>query len=188
MLRLIVRESISVSLERRASLLGLRPKELTGPLCNSATIFLAFSTNQQSPVPTSSGHRFSGSLEHNDDLDADVPKLLAEYHLPSVSIAQIQGGKIVRVKVYGQQDAKTRVRTDTLYNLASLTKPITAQAAMRLLSQGTFTLDEPMAPVDCVAGISSTPYYTTQQRRASFPKGSECPTKLVSSSFEQACW
>ena len=87
------------------------------------------------------------SIGQNDNLDADVPKLLAEYHVPSVSIAEIQGGKVVGVKAYGQQDAQTGASPETLYNIASLTKPITAQVAMRLLSQGTFTLDEPMAPV-----------------------------------------
>lgn len=80
-------------------------------------------------------------------LDRDISNLLAQSHVPSVSIAQIQNGKILRVKAYGQQDANAAVTPAMLYNIASLTKPITAQVAMRLLSQGTFTLDEPMAPV-----------------------------------------
>jgi CubicO group peptidase (beta-lactamase class C family) len=80
-------------------------------------------------------------------LDRDIPRLLEENHVPSVSIAQIKDGKIVSVRAYGHQDATTKATPRTLYNIASLTKPITAQVAMRLLSQGVFTLDEPMAPV-----------------------------------------
>lgn len=80
-------------------------------------------------------------------LDADVPRLLAESHVPSVSIAQIRGGEIVLTRAYGMQDATTPATVRTLYNIASLTKPITAQVAMRLVSEGTITLDEPMAKV-----------------------------------------
>ena len=82
-----------------------------------------------------------------NSLDRDIPKLFAQSYVPSVSIAQIQNGKLLLVKTYGQQDAHTTATPATLYNIASLTKPITAQVAMRLLSQGAFTLDEPMASV-----------------------------------------
>ncbi|MDE1175861.1 MAG: serine hydrolase [Edaphobacter sp.] len=80
-------------------------------------------------------------------LDREVPRLLAENHVPGVSIAVLRHGRIVMERAYGMQDATTKATPRTLYNIASLTKPITAQVAMRLLSQGVFTLDEPMAPV-----------------------------------------
>ena len=86
-------------------------------------------------------------MAQTPNLDRDVPALLEENHVPSVSIAQIRDGKIVAVRAYGHQDATTMATPRTLYNIASLTKPITAQVAMRLLSQRAFTLDEPMAPV-----------------------------------------
>jgi CubicO group peptidase (beta-lactamase class C family) len=86
-------------------------------------------------------------IAQTPNLDRDIPILLEENHVPSVSIAQIKDGKIVAVHAYGRQDATTMATPRTLYNIASLTKPITAQVAMRLLSQGAFTLDEPMAPV-----------------------------------------
>jgi CubicO group peptidase (beta-lactamase class C family) len=81
------------------------------------------------------------------NLDRDMPRLLKENHVPSVSVARVERGRIVMERAFGMQDAMTAATTHTLYNIASLTKPITAQVAMRLLSQGVFTLDEPMAPV-----------------------------------------
>jgi len=87
------------------------------------------------------------ALGQTDTLDRDVPNLLVRSHVPSVSIAQIRKGEIVRIKAYGQQDGHTAASQRTLYNIASLTKPITAQVAMRLLSRGTFSLDEQMFPV-----------------------------------------
>lgn len=79
-------------------------------------------------------------------LDADVPRGLTENKVPSVSIAEVRDGKITLIYAYGKQDANTVATPKTLYNIASLTKPITAQVAMRLISEGVFTLDEPMAP------------------------------------------
>jgi len=80
-------------------------------------------------------------------LDRDIPLLLSENHVPSVSIAQIRNGKIVLLCAYGQQDPTTPANKQTLYNIASLTKPITAQVAMRLISQGAFALDDQMYTV-----------------------------------------
>ena len=90
----------------------------------------------------------SGTLfSQTSTLDSDIIQLLQLNHVPSVSIARITDGKITLLRAYGQQDVTTAATPRTLYNIASLTKPITAQVAMRLLSQGTFSLDEPMAPV-----------------------------------------
>ena len=91
---------------------------------------------------------FPGILSaQTPNLDSDIVQLLQQNHVPSVSIAQITDGKLTLVRAYGQQDATSAATPRTLYNIASLTKPITAQVAMRLLSQGVFTPDEPMAPV-----------------------------------------
>jgi CubicO group peptidase (beta-lactamase class C family) len=81
------------------------------------------------------------------ELDRDIPRLLTETRVPSVSIAQMKNGKVALVRAYGQQDAKTAATPASLYNIASLTKTITAQVAIRLVSDGVFALDEPMAPV-----------------------------------------
>jgi CubicO group peptidase (beta-lactamase class C family) len=77
-------------------------------------------------------------------LDHDVPALLAAHHVPSVSIAQIVDGKIATVASYGVQNDGSRATTDTLYDIASLTKPITAQTILQLVSRGSVSLDELM--------------------------------------------
>lgn len=92
-----------------------------------------------------------------DELDRDLPRLLEENHVPSVSVARLEHGRIVMERAYGMQDATTKATPRSLYNIASLTKPITAQVAMRLISQGVFTLDEPMAPVWMDPDIADDP-------------------------------
>lgn len=77
-------------------------------------------------------------------LDRDVPKLLAETRIPSVSIAQIRGGKVVLTAAYGMQSPGVPATTASLYNIASLTKPLTAETILRLVSKGDAGLDDPM--------------------------------------------
>ncbi len=79
------------------------------------------------------------------DLDAKVPRLLAEYEISSVGVAVIEGGRVAFTKVYGEQSPGVPATNATLFNLASLTKPVTAEVILRLASTGALTLDEPMA-------------------------------------------
>ena len=76
--------------------------------------------------------------------DPEVFRLLSEWHVPSASVAQIKGGRVVRARAYGQQSSSVAATSDTLYNLASLTKPISAEVVLRLVSKGVLSLDEPM--------------------------------------------
>ena len=79
-----------------------------------------------------------------NDLDAlDLPALLARLKVPGVSIAVIKDFKLHWVKAYGVADAETGrpVDTDTRFQSASLSKPVTALATMRLVQEGRFTLD-----------------------------------------------
>ncbi len=76
--------------------------------------------------------------------DPEVSSLLSEWHVPSASVAQIKGGRIVQTRAYGQQSSSVSATSDTLYNVASLTKPVSAEVVLRLASKGVLSLDEPM--------------------------------------------
>lgn len=80
-------------------------------------------------------------------LDRDMPALLARHRVPSVSIAHVEKGRIVLAAAYGEQSPGTPATTRTLYNIASLTKPISAEVMLRLAAKGRIALDEPMHPV-----------------------------------------
>ena len=77
-------------------------------------------------------------------LDREVPRLLAEHSIPSISIAQVRHGRVVLTAAYGFQSAGAPATVRTLYNIASLTKPLTADVVLRLASKGQLSLDEPM--------------------------------------------
>lgn len=78
-------------------------------------------------------------------LDRDVPGLLKAAGVPSVSIAQIVAGKMTLAAAYGEQEPGVPATPETLYNIASLTKPLTAEVALRLVSAGRLDLDEQLA-------------------------------------------
>jgi CubicO group peptidase (beta-lactamase class C family) len=92
----------------------------------------------------------SASAEARDPrlaaLDRDVPGLLARHRVPSVSIAHVENGRIVLAAAYGEQSPGVPATTQSLYNIASLSKPISAEILLRLASQGRLSLDEPVHP------------------------------------------
>lgn len=77
-------------------------------------------------------------------LDQQIAPLLAENRIASVSFATIEHGRISQVKAFGEQSRGVRATPATLYNIASLTKPLTAEIILRLASQKKLSLDEPM--------------------------------------------
>jgi CubicO group peptidase (beta-lactamase class C family) len=78
-------------------------------------------------------------------LDAKVPELLARYGVASVGLALIEDGRVVLERAYGEQSAGVPATPATLYGLASLTKPISAETLLRLAALGRLSLDEPVA-------------------------------------------
>lgn len=77
-------------------------------------------------------------------LDTAIPAQMKKSGIPSVSLAIIEDGKITTVRTWGEQSSGVPATEQTQYNIASLTKPISAEILLRLASQGKLGLDEPM--------------------------------------------
>jgi len=75
-------------------------------------------------------------------------KTLAEYmkqsKVPGLSVAVIDGGRIAWARSYGvvATGGSQRVSPETLFQAASISKPVAAMAALRLVQQGKIDLDE----------------------------------------------
>lgn len=76
-------------------------------------------------------------------LDAHVPALMREAQVPGVSIAIMQRGEVAWAKGYGVRDVRTgeAVTGDTVFEAASMSKPILALIAMQLVQEGRLDLD-----------------------------------------------
>jgi CubicO group peptidase (beta-lactamase class C family) len=79
-------------------------------------------------------------------LDHLVPTLLAEHHVPGLAIALIRDRKLVWSKGYGVRAAgsKEAVTPDTVFEAASMSKPIFALLAMQLVDGKRLDLDRPL--------------------------------------------
>lgn len=73
----------------------------------------------------------------------DVEEHLRKHRVQGVSIAIIEDYKVVFVKSYGVKDAVTGepVDTNTLFQAASISKPVAALAALRQVQAGTLDLE-----------------------------------------------
>jgi len=85
------------------------------------------------------------SLEHGEPpLRLDLPGLMKLLNIPAVSVAVIDDYKIAWAKGYGVLEAggQTPVSTKTLFQAGSISKPVTAAAALHLVEEGKLSLDE----------------------------------------------
>jgi CubicO group peptidase (beta-lactamase class C family) len=73
-----------------------------------------------------------------------VPELLAQHKVPAVSVAVIRDFKIEWARAWGVKNAKTGepVVVDTLFQAASISKPVAAMASLRAIQEGRFRLDQ----------------------------------------------
>ncbi len=69
---------------------------------------------------------------------------MVHHKVPGVSVAFFDHGQILWTRAYGLADvtAKKPVTPDTLFQAASISKPVAALAALRLVQDGKLTLDE----------------------------------------------
>ena len=67
--------------------------------------------------------------------------------IPGAVIAIARHGKLVAFDAYGWRDkaANTPMTTDTIFNIASMTKPMTTVAVLTLYEKGQILMDDPLA-------------------------------------------
>lgn len=79
-----------------------------------------------------------------DEIDNYILSTQQRKHVPSFSIAVVQGGKVVKEKSYGMANVEqsSQANPNTVYQLASVTKQFTATAIMMLINEGKLSLDD----------------------------------------------
>ncbi|MDB5741644.1 MAG: beta-lactamase, partial [Alphaproteobacteria bacterium] len=87
----------------------------------------------------------------------EIAAALKENGVPSVSFAIIRNGAIAKVEALGEQSPGVPTSPATLYNIASLAKPMSAEIILRMASAGLFGLDDSMAPIFVDPDIAADP-------------------------------
>jgi CubicO group peptidase (beta-lactamase class C family) len=79
-------------------------------------------------------------------LQKSIPDEMKKYAVPGASLALIRRGKTVSLQAFGTKNGKTNdpVTTDTIFEAASLSKPVFAYGVLKLVDQGKLALDVPL--------------------------------------------
>ena len=80
------------------------------------------------------------------ELVRELPRLMRIAGVPGAAIAVVDRGKLAWNKGFGVKNVLTGdpVREDTLFEAASMTKPVFAYAVMQLVDEGPLGLDTPL--------------------------------------------
>lgn len=78
------------------------------------------------------------------DNDSEIEKWLQQNNVPALGLGIINNGKLQQIKVFGELKKGVTAPYNTIWNVASLTKPVTAMVALKLASAGKLNLDEPL--------------------------------------------
>ena len=79
-------------------------------------------------------------------LEREIPGLLRVSGVPGLSMAVVQNGRVVWAEAFGTviDSAQTPLNPGTVFEAASLSKPVFAYLVLRLADRGEFDLDRPL--------------------------------------------
>ncbi len=100
------------------------------------------------------GEWTSAQVVQTEKIDAYITQQMQARRIPGLALAVVERGKITVKKAYGiaNLETDTPVKTNSIFELASVTKQFTAAAIMLLVEEGKVRLDDPIS-----IHISNTP-------------------------------
>ena len=99
-----------------------------------------------------------------ESYDQTITDFMRKHAIPGGEVAVLRDGKLIYARGFGYADVenKTPVQPDALFRIASVSKPITAAAIMKLVEEGKLGLDGRVAPF--VAHLTPAPGATVDPR------------------------
>jgi CubicO group peptidase (beta-lactamase class C family) len=124
-------------------------------------------------------------------IDAFVSEQVQRHGVPGVSLGLVEGDRIIHLRGFGKADQTGRAITpQTPFDLASVSKPLTALAVMQLIEAGKVELDAPVQrylPAFQVADPVASAQITVRhllQHTSGIP-GTACETRVDAVTLEQ---
>jgi CubicO group peptidase (beta-lactamase class C family) len=74
-----------------------------------------------------------------------IQQWLKANHVPAIAVGIIENNQIKSLSVYGELTPGKKAPLNAYWNVASLTKPVTAMTVLALVNQGKWNLDEPIS-------------------------------------------
>ncbi len=79
-------------------------------------------------------------------LEGTLAELTAKYKIRDIRVSEIiRNGKLVLTGYFGEERPGVRATENTRFNVASITKTVAAEAALRLVQEGKLDLDAPLS-------------------------------------------
>ncbi|HEX3355506.1 MAG TPA: serine hydrolase domain-containing protein [Tepidisphaeraceae bacterium] len=99
------------------------------------------------PTPPPPVPDLNKSHARNDDFDEAMQNWMKSQHIPGMALAIAENGRVTRARAFGLADVANGipVRTDTAFQIGSISKPILATAVMMLVEEGKLHLDDPLS-------------------------------------------
>lgn len=112
-----------------------------------ALVFIISNTVFAQGLPRTVPEAVGMATPRLERLDKIIQEHVEKEQIPGAVVLIARGGKVAHVKAYGMKDmeSKAPMTEDAIFRIASMTKPITTVAAMMLLEEGKFLLDDPVA-------------------------------------------
>src|SRR5215212_11051615 len=110
------------------------------------------------PPPPSPAFPITGAgMLGMEPFDLSVRDLMGKYAIPGGAVAVVRDGKLIYARGFGYADAenKTPLQPDALFRIASVSKPITGVAILKLVEDGKLRLDDRVTPL--IADLAPAP-------------------------------
>jgi CubicO group peptidase (beta-lactamase class C family) len=111
------------------------------------SVFLLIQPVLSQVLPTVSPEEVGMSSERLGRLDKVMTDYVEQGKLPGAAALIARRGKIAYFETFGMMDIETnkKMRTDTMFRIASMSKAITSVAVMILYEEGYFLLTDPVS-------------------------------------------
>src|SRR5258705_4850639 len=99
------------------------------------------------PLPRGKAEEVGMSSERLGEIEKVIKADIEKGRLPGAVIAVARKGKLVYYEAFGFRDkaAGVAMTRDTIFNIASMTKPMVALAALQLQERGKLLVDDPLS-------------------------------------------
>ena len=102
------------------------------------------------PAPTNAVAQTNGdapavTTELAATYDRTIPEIMNNYGMYTIGVGVIKNGELAWEGYYGEQAPGVPASDQSLFNVASITKTITAEAILHMVEEGAFELDASMA-------------------------------------------
>ena len=102
-------------------------------------------TPQENKLPVTKPEKVGMSADRLNRIKPVMQRYVDEYKLPGIITMVARHGKVVHFEKYGLMDVDKPMQLNTIFRIASMTKPVTSIAVMMLYEEGYFQLDDPVA-------------------------------------------